>query len=233
MYLLTVVIMLSTFLVSKAVSDYSGHFMDSGYIHHERIEINKEQAKIILKQLGLFSERIASVTTMSNIINLIHEIRVSLAPLKDETLNIHGLTEYIFEISGPLRVMPYTKKATQYMGFLDSLLKYIHYIGDLMGIDTRLPLNVSEVEDLGDNSPSPKNLNRLLEVAKIRKLVAAIHERKMSLIREASANPLNEINPLKERILEEVLVEKLLNQDLVISKIGVYDDTKPDFLNQD
>ena len=233
MYLLTVVIMLSTFLVSKAVTDYSGHFMDSGYIHDVPIEINKEQAKIILEQLGLFSERIAPVTTMSNIINLVHEIRVSLVPLKEEALSIHGLTEYIFEISGPLRVMPYTKKSTQYIGFLDSLLKYIHYIGDRMGIDTRLPLNVSEVEDLGNNSPSPENMHRLLEVAKIRKLVAAIHERKLSLIREASSNPRNEINPLNARILGEVLAEELLNKDLVISKIGVYDDTKPDFLSED
>ncbi len=163
MYLLTVVIMISTFLVSKAANDYLGRFMDSGYIHAKRIEINKEQAKIILEQLGLFSERIAPVTTMSNIINLVHEIRVSLVPLKDEALSIHGLTEYIFEISGPLRVMPYTKKTSQYLGFLDSLLKYIHYIGDRMGIDTRLPLN--------------------------------------------------------ERILEEVLREKLLNQDLVIVSV--------------
>ncbi len=216
MYLIIIVMILNSFLISNADPDYSKHFKDLGYTHPVIIELTPDQSQTILRNLSTFSEQLASSITDNNLIDLISVIHLNLDPLRDDTLGIHELTEYIFRVSIHLTIQPYRRNITEYTGFFNSLLNYIHHICDLMGIDTRLSINISEVKELENNTPSMENMQKYLNVTKIRKLVAAIHERRLSLIKEADTHFQRQIDPCKERKIKssEVDLEGFVNQYL-------------------
>jgi hypothetical protein len=207
---------LKSFLISKATSNDSNYFKDLEYTHHSEIKITSEQAQIILKDLSTFSEQLNSSITNSSLIDMIREIHLNLEPLKDDILGIQELTEYIFRISIHLTIKPYRRNVTEYTGFFNSLLNYIHHICDLMGMDTRLSLDINESQMLGDTKPSNQNMHKYLNVAKIRKLVAAIHERKVNLLKEADTHFQRQIDPSKERKIKssEVDLEEFVNKYL-------------------
>ena len=216
MYLIIIVMILNSFLISKAAPDSAKYFQDLGYIHHSEIKLTVKQAQRILQDLSIFSEQLNSSVTNSSLIHMIHEIHLNLEPLKDETLGIHELTQYIFRISIHLTIKPYRRNVTEYTGFFNSLLNYIHYICDLMGMDTRLSLDINESQKLTDTKPSNQNMHKYLNLAKIRKLVAAIHERKVNLLKEADTHFQRQIDPSKERKIKssEVDLEEFVNQYL-------------------